>query len=258
VARSFAVAPFALLALACGGKTHEPEDAGRRDTSLCVADAPCRGPCGDGRIVCEPGPRCAGAIAPRGTVCRAAIGPCDYAESCDGVRVDCPEDLIAPPGEICGIWRYCDDRGACIGTTCIPGARCDSGDPCVVAYQECDDLGDFAGCVPAKLEPPGTPCSLNGTCDEAGACVERCIGEGNPCVTGVPCEQGLVECVAGMPFCRSLGPAPAGTVCRADAGECDVGETCDGVTTSCPPDAFAPEGTMCSLGACDGLGVCIY
>src|SRR5207245_1029107 len=38
----------------------------------------------------------------------------------------------------------------------------------------------------------------------------------------------------------------AGTVCRAVAGECDLAETCDGVTTACPTDVFKASGTTCT------------
>src|SRR5439155_1237973 len=51
----------------------------------------------------------------------------------------------------------------------------------------------------------------------------------------------------------------AGSVCRAAAGECDLAETCDGVTTACPTDVFKASGTACTadtnpctLDQCDG------
>ena len=37
---------------------------------------------------------------------------------------------------------------------------------------------------------------------------------------------------------------PVTTECRADAGECDVAETCDGAG-ACPADSFEPSGTTC-------------
>jgi len=235
-------------ATACGGKAHTSDgstsdggDGPDARPSSCVEDAPCGGPCGSGRIVCEPGPRCAGAIATAGTVCRASAGPCDYEERCNGVRVDCPADLIAPAGEVCEPpWGLCNDRGECHDTEgCIPGVRCDSGDPCVVAFMECD--GDEIGpCVPSGLEPPGTPCSLNGACNDVGECIELCVSEGLACVTGIACELGVVECPGGGgPVCVPTGPATAGTVCRPAASACDIAETCNGTSATCPPDVDA-------------------
>lgn len=56
---------------------------------------------------------------------------------------------------------------------------------------------------------------------------------------------------------------PAGTTCRADAGDCDVEETCDGALGSCPADDFEPAGTTCTDDGdactddeCDGAGLC--
>ncbi len=41
-------------------------------------------------------------------------------------------------------------------------------------------------------------------------------------------------------------PAARGTVCRAKAGDCDIAETCDGFTVSCPTNALRPAGYVCS------------
>src|SRR5262249_40362386 len=81
-----------------------------------------------------------------------------------------------------------------------------------------------------------------------------CTSDGNPCT--------LDECNGVSTACQH--PAGnAGTICRADAGACDVAETCDGASTSCPPDAFEPSGTTCTtdlnpctVDQCDGSGNC--
>ena len=51
---------------------------------------------------------------------------------------------------------------------------------------------------------------------------------------------------------------PAGTVCRAAVGLCDVDETCDGVHADCPADVLAVAGTSCraSAGDCDVAETC--
>ena len=102
-------------------------------------------------------------------------------------------------------------------------------------------------------------------------------GAGNQCCSGLVCtgDPGTcVECrtVADCPTiqlgpceartCSSgrcgVGPAPAGTVCRAAAGPCDVAEVCTGASTTCPTDAFRPAGTVCrpAAGPCDVAEVC--
>ncbi len=51
---------------------------------------------------------------------------------------------------------------------------------------------------------------------------------------------------------------PAGTLCRAEYGFCDVEEVCDGVNDSCPADDFAGSDTVCRLGRelCDATEFC--
>src|SRR5205814_5758766 len=36
-----------------------------------------------------------------GTVCRASAGPCDVAEQCTGSSVSCPADAVPPAGLVC-------------------------------------------------------------------------------------------------------------------------------------------------------------
>ena len=49
----------------------------------------------------------------------------------------------------------------------------------------------------------------------------------------------------------------AGTVCRAKAGFCDVAETCNGTSTTCPADGFVVNGTSCDDGnSCTSNDVC--
>jgi hypothetical protein len=61
-----------------------------------------------------------------------------------------------------------------------------------------------------------------------------------------------------------LNNEPTSVTCRADAGECDVPESCDGAG-SCPADGFEPGGTSCGdatdvlcdhADTCNGTGAC--
>jgi hypothetical protein len=116
-------------------------------------------------------------------------------------------------------------------TVCRPAAgECD-------AQETCNGVGKF--CPPDGFDPSGTPCTDDGEvctvdeCDGAGACTHPA---GN-----------------------------AGTECRADTGECDVAEVCDGSSTTCPADGFESSGTPCGDGSdtdctnpdtCDGANAC--
>lgn len=70
---------------------------------------------------------------------------------------------------------------------------------------------------------------------------------------GIPCTRDV--CAAGV---CTHPVASQGTVCRPAEALCDVEETCDGVATTCPTDAFAPDTTVCRVeaGACDVADHC--
>lgn len=68
------------------------------------------------------------------------------------------------------------------------------------------------------------------------------------------CEQ--VHCSA-EGTCEGVAKAE-GSTCRASAGGCDVEETCDGTSTTCPDDAIAEAGTTCrdAVHDCDVIEEC--
>ncbi len=79
------------------------------------------------------------------------------------------------------------------------------------------------------------------------------------CVSGVCCNN---ACNSGCGVCNSTGfvgtckPLSNGTVCRAAAaGGCDVAETCNGSSLSCPTNAFAPSSTVCRAAVAGGCDV---
>ncbi len=102
--------------------------------------------------------------------------------------------------------------------------------------EACDDGNDAGGdCCTAtcELEAAGTACA----------------DDGNPCT--------LDQCDGTSATCQH--PAGnAGASCRAQAGVCDVAETCTGTSPTCPPDAFAPATTQCRVSAdvCDVAESC--
>lgn len=105
--------------------------------------------CDDGKACtadsCDPQSGCVNALVAAGTVCRAASGLCDAAESCNGVDETCPADGVLAAGTSCRA-----DSG-----------DCDLADSCDGSSKLCADLFD----------PSGTSCDGGaGTCDSAGRC----------------------------------------------------------------------------------------
>jgi hypothetical protein len=78
-------------------------------------------------------------------------------------------------------------------------------------------------------------------------CGDGIVQDGEECDPGVPgvgicCDA---DCHV-MPDCdTSCALRPAGSTCRPATGPCDVTETCDGASASCPADAGLPDGASC-------------
>ncbi len=103
-------------------------------------------------------------------------------------------------------------------------------------------------------------------------------GNGQACVSAVECTSGFCAdgvccasaCGGGVADCQVCSVAAGGTTngtctmakmgstCRAATSVCDVAETCDGVSGSCPTDTFKPATTSCrsAAGACDVAEYC--
>ena len=120
--------------------------------------------------------------------------------------------------------------GACAGQASGFVCRADAGQ-CDVA-DTCDGVSPL--CPADAFEPATASCtgaSQGGTCDNDAA--DHCTGADNNCVDVFQ---------------------TAAFTCRADAGQCDVAESCTGTSGACPADAFEPSTASCS-GASQG-GTC--
>lgn len=179
------------------------------------------------------------AAVPAGRVCRTAAGPCDAAESCDGLGLACPSDAFLGAGVACRASSGpCEAAAACTGSgaSCpssflAAGTECRaSAGPCDVA-ETCD--GASASCAADAFRGPTTACrAAAGPCDLA----ELCPGNSAAC--------------PGDAF------APSGTVCRA-AAPCNPADLCSGTGASCPADAPAADGASCDDGnACTRSDQC--
>jgi hypothetical protein len=132
----------------------------------------------------------------------------------------------------------CDAGGVCLANH-FPATRL-----CRADAGECDvaEFCDGAGACPADaFEAEFTPCGADEDkdCDAADSCSAN-----GACVDRID---------------------PSATLCRDDAGECDVPEYCDGVVKTCGPDGFETAGTACgnptdtactNPDSCDGVGAC--
>jgi hypothetical protein len=256
-----------------------PADAVRAAGTVCRAAAG----------ACDIAERCDGTttVCPADAVesplmtCRPSVGECDAAENCDGENAVCPPDADLPDGTPCT-----SDGVFCNGVEeCRSGACSSPGNPCPDP-STCDEAGDKCGvCGDGVLSSgencdPGSPradhCCNPGSCtwvaygqpdpqavcsgvtecradvcNGSGGCVAINVPDGTAC--GSPSDTACDNpdsCLGGL--CRS-NLEPATTVCRAQAGVCDVDERCDGVNPTCPPDAVQPPTTVCrpATGPCD-------
>lgn len=196
-----------------------------------------------------------------GTMCRAASGPCDAAETCDGLGGSCPGDALLSGTPCRGATGPCDAVELCSGMSaqCPSDAAVSPGTPCVGTPNECvtqacsGTVGASAVCL-STPKLAGTVCrSAVNQCDAA----EVCDGTGAPCPPDMlrpvgavcrsaagPCD--LEEaCDGASAVCPADAKVVEGTECRGAASECDVAEACDGTDDACPTDLGAPSGTVC-------------
>ncbi len=95
----------------------------------------------------------------------------------------------------------------------------------------------------------GLGCTSNGQCASGF------------CVSGICCDTTCTGTCGACNLAGHLGTCTAlssGTVCRAQAGACDVAETCNGSALTCPADGFASSATVCrsATGECDAAETC--
>jgi hypothetical protein len=257
-------------------------------SGLCVDGVCCNNACGGGAADCQACSIAAGGSADgtcgplrsavaSATVCRAAAGVCDAADTCSPTSTACPVDQKQIGGTPCrpsaGV---CDVQEVCNGTsnTCPPDQLQPAGLSCRGPSGVCDAPevcnGTSAVCPPDVLHAAGVECRASvGACDVA----EACTGTSNACPPDAAATPGTTCGPAPISVCDlpdqcsgTVGATAvcvprvnvAGTPCRASAGTCDVAEACDGASPSCPADARVAVGTTCraATGVCDAAEVC--
>jgi fibronectin type 3 domain-containing protein len=148
-------------------------------------------------------------LRPAGYPCRAAAGPCDVEESCDGVSADCPTDKLAVAGISCrAAAGDCDIAETCTGTSVdcpadgfkLTGTVCRAlAGPCDVA-ESC--TGTAAACPVDSVAPATTIC--------------RASTDGNKCDPAEHCTGSSANCPADLLYTPPVAPtspaALAGTL----------------------------------------------
>lgn len=205
--------------------------------------------------------------------CVSLSDPCSGGSECNTTCNETTDTCFDANGTPCGdepnicTVDTCDGAGNCVHTPGNAGALC-RGElfQCDVT-EHCDGVN--AACPPDVIEGAGSACgdatddacTDPDTCDMVGTCQPNhaaggtsCPNDGNPCTSD--------QCDGGGSCVHPAGNA--GVLCRADAGQCDVAEQCDGVNPSCPADGFQPNGTSCTDGSvctqtdqCNGSGSCV-
>lgn len=218
------------------------------ESGFCVDGVCCESACGGEASDCQACSVAAGSstdgrceAAAISTECRSTVGACDLPETCDGVSLTCPVDLLAPSG-----------------AECRPVAGpCDIGDSCSGSSPFCPR--DDVKAVGAVCRPAAGVCDFEERCDGIRAVcpTDRVEASGVSCrALDGPCDvEELCDGVA--PRCPADGFAPFATVCRPAAADCDAAERCSGSGAACPADGFAADGAPCQDGdACTLEDVC--
>jgi hypothetical protein len=117
-----------------------------------------------------------------GTVCRAAAGACDVAETCTGTTSACPTDAFVSSTTVCrAAVGVCDQAETCTGSSaaCPADGLKASGTVCRAAASPCDMIETCSGlstdCPADAIAPNGSACNDGnaGTCNDvctAGVC----------------------------------------------------------------------------------------
>jgi hypothetical protein len=190
-------------------------------------------------------------------VCRPSAGLCDVPESCSGSSAYCPTDIFKGTSSICSTapglcsidiscpgnspscptrtfdnnGQSCSDNNPCtIGDTCSQGK-------CIGTAKDCT-AGNGGYCQQDTTKPDAGNCTCADSAYPYPVCHPVC---GNGILeTGEDCEPPGVECCDAQ--CHLV---VKDTVCRSKTDACDVPETCDGVLSTCPANAFAASGVQC-------------
>lgn len=176
-----------------------------------------------------------------GTVCRAASGTCDVAETCTGTSAACPTNLFkasgitCDDGQLCTYNDVCNGAGSCGGTT----ITCGGGNACSTTV--CNGTNT---CEPAKVfcnDPPGDCYNTLGSCNTTNGSCTYTVKVGASCGTRGTCQANGTCYTPPMPVANSESscngetvPAPTPIGCDS----CDPTHPCVVDTTLTVPKEY--------------------
>ncbi len=234
-------------------------------------------PCGNGVVEpgeqCDlgvdngaPGSCCLGScqLASAGTVCRAAAGVCDPAETCTGASDTCPANAFASSATVCRASAgVCDPAESCTGSSPLlsrrreehrrlppPAAASATSPRAATAARDACPADAFRSAAEI-CRPAAGVCDLAETCTGAGP---ACPADAKSTAVCRPSAGGCdpaETCDGASDACPADTLTPNGTVCRAAAGVCDLAETCNGASPACPADAKSTAVCRAAAGICD-------
>ncbi len=108
-------------------------------------------------------------------------------------------------------------------------------------------------------DPDYSACNAADTCDGAGVCLDNLKAAGVVCRAGAGDCDIEESCDGVTATCPADGFVPLGVLCRAAVGDCDRPEACSGAGSECPSDLLAPMGMECraAVGLCDVAELCV-
>lgn len=161
----------------------------------------------------------------------------------------------------CPSGQYAGSGGRCLcktsgrpptagGCPCGAGQTNCNGD-CVDTSRDTLNCGGCGNLCPSP-DPCAVPFCLGATCQLSPAAA------GTPCRAATRSCEGPSSCDGSSTTCPPNPVLGVGTLCRAAAGPCDLDESCDGQSPDCPPDLFQPDTVLCrpAAGVCEGDSYC--
>jgi len=154
---------------------------------------------------------CSSVAGNAGTVCRAAAGVCDVAETCTGSAMACPADSFVSSATVCrAAAGVCDQAESCTGNAaaCPADALKASGTVCRAAANQCDVIETCSGLSNA--------CPVDGIVSNGTAC-----NDGNASTCSDVCSAGM--CAGTTCTSSAYGGTPRSITTTIQAEDYDTG-----------------------------------
>jgi len=241
-----------------------PSDAFLPNNTVCDNSS---GPCQTNGTCSGTNASCSVKMLMSGGVCRPSAGACDIEEQCGGYGADCPLDVFKTISTVCNPSSgVCENNATCSGSSAIcPSKTFMNNQTACRAFHLFGSCDPGANCSGSTASCPETILSGKqscGLCSQCNGTDWNCtnIGSGSDPFNECTFVSNSSNCTGDA--CNGLGACNfnSGGICRDDAGDCDIAESCNGSSYLCPNDVFKNSSNMCrgSAGGCDIEEYCIY